>query len=71
MEPSPKAPGMEDFLEKMTGRSSAILNNRCLAPPLGCGQFVFVDGFRDEVSRREYTISGFCQTCQDKVFGDV
>jgi hypothetical protein len=25
--------------------------------------------FRDELSRREYTISGICQTCQDKTFG--
>lgn len=24
--------------------------------------------FRDELSRREYTISGFCQECQDKTF---
>lgn len=26
--------------------------------------------FRDECSRREYKISGLCQECQDKVFGD-
>lgn len=26
------------------------------------------EGFRDEVSAREYEISGLCQTCQDKVF---
>lgn len=25
--------------------------------------------FRNEISRREYRISGFCQTCQDKTFG--
>jgi len=25
--------------------------------------------FRDELSRKEYTISGFCQECQDEVFG--
>lgn len=25
--------------------------------------------FRDELSRREYLISGFCQKCQDSVFG--
>ena len=27
-----------------------------------------VGKFRDEVSRREYCISGFCQACQDKTF---
>ena len=25
--------------------------------------------FRDELSRREYTISGMCQACQDSIFG--
>lgn len=25
--------------------------------------------FRDELSKKEYTISGFCQKCQDAVFG--
>lgn len=24
--------------------------------------------FRDELSKREYSISGMCQTCQDRVF---
>jgi hypothetical protein len=26
--------------------------------------------FRDELSRKEFGISGMCQECQDKVFGD-
>lgn len=25
--------------------------------------------FRDEVSRREFRISGMCQSCQDETFG--
>jgi uncharacterized CHY-type Zn-finger protein len=25
--------------------------------------------FRDALSRKEYTISGLCQECQDEVFG--
>lgn len=25
--------------------------------------------FRDKISEREYEISGFCQECQDEVFG--
>ena len=24
--------------------------------------------FRDEISKKEYSISGMCQTCQDKAF---
>lgn len=27
--------------------------------------------FRDELSRREYEISGLCQSCQDAVFDGV
>ena len=26
--------------------------------------------FRDELSRKEYTISGMCQDCQDMMFGE-
>ncbi len=26
--------------------------------------------FRDELSKKEYDISGFCQKCQDTIFGD-
>ena len=30
---------------------------------------VTLDEFRDELSAKEYSISGMCQTCQDKTFG--
>jgi ribosomal protein L37AE/L43A len=33
-----------------------------------CGFSVSQD-FRDELSRKEYKISGLCQKCQDKTFG--
>lgn len=34
-----------------------------------CGTMVDVDkDFRDEVSRREFKISGLCQACQDETF---
>ena len=26
--------------------------------------------FKDEISEKEYAITGFCQECQDKVFGE-
>lgn len=29
-----------------------------------------ITGFRDALSEKEYTISGMCQACQDRVFGD-
>lgn len=28
-----------------------------------------VDDFKDELSVKEYTISGMCQKCQDELFG--
>lgn len=33
-----------------------------------CGKKVIVDEFRDYISKREFKISGMCQSCQDKVF---
>jgi len=30
---------------------------------------ITLDDFRDEISAKEYSISGMCQTCQDKTFG--
>lgn len=49
------------------GRREAIGGNYCMPPPLGCGKKV--TGFRDELSAREYKISGLCQKCQDEMFG--
>jgi hypothetical protein len=34
-----------------------------------CGNNPLVTGFRDELSKREFEISGLCQTCQDETFG--
>ena len=33
-----------------------------------CKEVVDMDGFTDELSKKEYGISGLCQTCQDRVF---
>lgn len=33
-----------------------------------CGKPI-VDNFRDELSRKEFKISGLCQSCQDEMFG--
>ena len=33
-----------------------------------CGLPIFESDFRDELSKREYSISGLCQKCQDKIF---
>lgn len=64
MEPSKKSEEMEQFLTTATGidRRQSIRSNLCTwcAGP--------AESFRDELSIREYKISGFCQKCQDDVF---
>ena len=67
--PSAKAPSMELFLEKMSGRTTAIRADSCVDAPIGCGKADVGEGFRDLLSAKEYTISGLCQDCQDEVFG--
>ena len=44
-------------------RTIAMHNGQCVK----CGEFNLE--FRDELSRKEYGISGFCQCCQDMIFG--
>jgi len=35
-----------------------------------CGsEWIFPDNFIDDLSRKEFKISGLCQKCQDSVFG--
>ena len=63
MEPSKKSPEMTKFLENMFGRSTAIQGNTCTT----CAGDA--TSFRDDLSVKEYAISGMCQTCQDEVFG--
>ena len=66
-EPSAKSPGMEQFLEKLSGRTTTIEADKCLPAPIGCGGPA--TEFKDGLSRKEYAISGLCQKCQDGVFG--
>jgi len=65
-EPSDKDPAITNFLEDVFGRSSAIKGDTCLKPPIGCGGPA--TEFRDELSKREYAISGLCQKCQDSIW---
>ena len=64
-----KSEEIERFLKDITGqdRREVIKSNMCIPPPIGCGGKA--TEFRDGLSRKEYTISGFCQKCQDKIFG--
>jgi hypothetical protein len=68
-EPTEKAPEINQLLNSLSGgdRERDIRANVCIPKPIGCGGPAVE--FRDELSRREYRISGLCQRCQDSVFG--
>ena len=70
MEPSDKHPNLEKQLTRVFGfsRRAVIECNKCAPFPAGCGGDA--TEFRDEKSRKEYSISGLCQKCQDSVFGE-
>jgi|TARA_Y100000296_G_scaffold80118_1_gene105039 hypothetical protein len=55
----------EDMAFMAFGRSRtlAMAGNQCVS----CGESA--GDFRDELSRKEYGISGLCQCCQDSIFG--
>ena len=56
----------EDSAMSLFGRSRrlAIAGNQCVK----CGELAAE--FNDELSRKEYGISGLCQCCQDGIFGE-
>ena len=64
-----KSPEMEIFLDEFSqmlfgeSRSAAIDGEFCL----DCGEDA--KEFRNAASRREFGLSGFCQECQDNIFG--
>ncbi len=59
-----KAPAIEDQMESIAGRRRE--QGHCVFENDGKEHNL---NFVDELSRREYSISGMCQTCQDGVFG--
>lgn len=58
-----------ELLEHLSGRTTALREERCVDAPIGCGKADVGEGFRDLLSAKEYTISGLCQECQDMIFG--
>lgn len=60
---------LETQLDRMFGvnRPQARATRTCVSAPIGCGQPA--ESFRDELSRKEFNISGLCQKCQDAIFG--
>ena len=67
--PSNKSNNMNEFLEDIVSnifgvsRQASIKGDVCVTCKGAATTFI------DEVSRREFAISGMCQSCQDSVFG--
>ena len=69
MKPSTKSFEVEAELANLFGfvRAVHISVDECVPEPVGCGGPA--TEFEDALSRKEYSISGLCQKCQNKVFG--
>ncbi len=67
--PSEKSEQLERDTASIFGfdRRENIRKDICVPAPIGCGGPA--TEFRDDISRKEYTISGLCQKCQDAFYG--
>lgn len=72
VQPSNKPSAVESFLSALSGadRRESISELRC-HPSIGCGESISPSAFEcyGPQTRREFTISGLCGTCQVSVFG--
>lgn len=64
MKPSTKAPQIEQALNSILGgnRIDSIIRDTCVFCKSPATEF------KDELSKKEFSISGICQTCQDEIF---
>ena len=67
MKATEKHPIIEALLTEFTGRNRVECVDTLTCAT--CGGDAQNTSFRDELSWKEYTISGMCQKCQDDIFG--
>jgi hypothetical protein len=67
-EPTKKSESVDRVLKHIWGkdRVETIRAGHCMM----CNNEFISENFRDELSEKEYTISGLCQECQDEIFGE-
>lgn len=65
-----KTPKMKEFLNNYTEKVFGKPLNDCKKELkcVICHASIDVNKFRDNLSIKEWTISGMCQKCQDKIF---
>ena len=70
MEATNKSAGMEAFISTLMGkdRKVVIRNGQCMTCDSSGNMLEWK--WRDELSKKEYAISGICQGCQDEFFGE-
>ena len=68
IQPSQKAPSIDAMLTSVFGvdRVKTISGGTCVSCD---AESIIASSFDDDLSRKEYSISGMCQSCQDDVFG--
>ena len=73
MKATNKHPDIVEVLNSILDKIPAATHTREEAVESGlcatCGHDALNNSFRDELSWKEYTISGMCQKCQDDIFG--
>jgi len=58
---------LDNFAKKTFGRSETEAKEKGVC--VFCGKEIKMEDFKDQLSIKEYEISGFCQKCQDDTFG--
>ena len=69
MEPTQKSAALDNVIKTTFkfDRVASIRGNTCVF----CQKTIDPETeFKDELSRKEFTISGICQKCQDQTFGE-
>ncbi len=68
MKATKKDPKIDQFLFSMFGRdrTATVSDGLCVTCP---SKGNVASSFRDDLSKKEYAISGMCQSCQDDFFG--
>jgi len=69
IQPSFKAPSIDAMLTSVFGvdRVKTISGGTCVSCD---AEDIIASSFDDDLSRKEYSISGMCQSCQNDIFGE-